>query len=114
MSDDDTSPVLEYAQLMLLFQAELPDPVSGEVAWHQLAYVKWFNKESSRNDVLVAYGGVPLSWDMIARDPATGSRGHRCSVVPLQSIYKREYIAPEFAEGVSQPSGRFYVDPFKY
>jgi hypothetical protein len=27
---------------------------------------------------------------------------------------KREYVAQEFEEGTSVPSGRFYVNPFKY
>lgn len=114
MSDDDAAPVLDYAQLLLLFQAQLPDHESCDVAWQPLAYVRWFNKESSRGDVLSSYGGVPLSWDMVARDPATRLTGHRCSIIHLKSIYKREYVAPEFKEGTSALSDRFYVNPFKY
>lgn len=112
--NEEAAPVLEYAQLLLLFEAQLPDRQTGELAWTPLAYVKWFNKESSRGDIIAAYGGQPLSWDVVDYDPATKSRGNRCSIVHLSSIYSRQYIVPEFSEGTSEPSGRYYVNPFKY
>lgn len=111
---EGASPVLEYAQLLLLFEAQLPSRATGELEWKSLAYVKWFNKESTRGDTLSAFGAQPLSWDMVAYDPAARERGHRCSIIHLSSIYKREYIATEFSEGTSEPSNRFYVNPFKY
>jgi hypothetical protein len=51
---------------------------------------------------------------MVRKDPVTKQRAQRCSIIHLSSIAKREYVAQEFEEGTSVPSGRFYVNPFKY
>jgi hypothetical protein len=111
MADDS----VEYAQLLLLLEAELPHQETCDLEWQELAYVKWFDSiESSSDDVLAEYGCTVLTWDMVSYDPATKSAGHRCGLIPLSSIRRREYIVPEFQQGRSQPSGRFHVSVFKY
>jgi hypothetical protein len=51
---------------------------------------------------------------MVRKDPVTKQPAQHCSIIHLSSIAKREYVAQEFEEGTSVPSGRFYVNPFKY
>jgi hypothetical protein len=78
-------------------------------------YVRWYDKQqTNRWDALTTHAAVPLTWDMGGRDPVTKQPVPRCSVIHLSSIAKREYIAEEFEEGKASPSGRFYVNPFKY
>jgi hypothetical protein len=68
----------------------------------------------THGDVLAKFDAVPLGWGMVTRDPVTGAAAQRCSVIPLSSLARREYIVCEFAQASAQPSARHYVNPFKY
>jgi hypothetical protein len=58
MADDS----VEYAQLLLLLEAELPNQETCDLEWQELAYVKWFDSiESSSDDVLAEYGCTLLT-----------------------------------------------------
>jgi hypothetical protein len=113
---DGPQPELEYAQLLLLFEAWMPTNEDGsKCMWQPFAYVRWYDKQqNTRYDPLAAHGAVPFAWDMGGKDPVTKQAAQRCSVIHLNSIARREYIAEEVDEGASSPSGRFYVNPFKY
>jgi hypothetical protein len=98
---------LEYAQLVLLFQAQVPNPDAG-CEWVSLAYVKWFAKAARRGDVLSRYQAYPLAWDRRA------DGAHKCSIIPLESIRSRMHIVPRFEPGMATASDGFYLNPFKY
>lgn len=110
MESDAGADAVEYAELVLLLQAQLRNPlVSTAMAeWTSLAYVKWFKRQGARGDMLARYGAVPLAWDI------QPDGQHRYGVIPLSSIVRREHIVPGFEDGTAELSGVFYVNPFKY
>ena len=87
--------VLSYAKLLLIFWA-------GN---HQLAFVQWYKKRRSQ-DVLTKEGCTPLEWDL------DHSGKHKCSVIDMSKILRREYVPRDFSSDPEQ--GRFHVSVFKW
>jgi hypothetical protein len=105
---------LQYAQLLLLFGARLPD-ASGRLdvsRWQSLAYVRWF-APAPRVPFLSRYGVLALRWDKVPYDHATQQAGVRCSVIPLSSIRRRVHVMPAFEAGTAAVvPDAFFVNPF--
>lgn len=109
---------LQYAQLLLLFQAQLPlEGYQNCTEWEGLAYVRWFKVESTRGDVLSRYKvldrdqALGLSWE----GTDAQQRINSCGIIPLSSIVRRVHVVPAFEDGaaVAQP-GLYHLNPYHW
>jgi hypothetical protein len=106
---------LQYAQLLLLFRAQLPlENFPSCTEWEGLAYVRWFSVEPTRGNVLSQYKvlkrdqALGLSWE-------SSAQVNSCGIIPLSSIVRRVHIVPAFERGTAVvKSGSYHLNPFKY